>query len=101
MAPAKIGVLGAGTMGNGIAQVFATSGFDVELIDVRADLVERAIGLIGKSLDRVAKKQNWEPARAGAILAKIRGGTSLDAAKSCLFAVEAVLLTLVTLTNVI
>jgi 3-hydroxybutyryl-CoA dehydrogenase len=77
-------------MGNGIAQVFATSGFDVELVDARPELVERALATIGKNLDRVAKKQGWEAARTKAILARIHGGTSLDVARGCALAVEAV-----------
>jgi 3-hydroxybutyryl-CoA dehydrogenase len=86
----RVAVVGGGTMGNGIAQVFATSGFDVELVDAKPEFVERALGTIGKNLDRVAKKQGWEEAKAKAILARIRGGTSLDAARDCQLAVEAV-----------
>ncbi len=86
----KVAVVGGGTMGNGIAQVFATNGFDVELIDAKPELVERALGTIGKNLDRVAKKQGWEEARVKGVLARIHGGTSLDAARDCALAVEAV-----------
>jgi 3-hydroxybutyryl-CoA dehydrogenase len=86
----KVAVLGGGTMGNGIAQVFATAGFDVELMDAKPEFVERALGTIGRNLDRVAKKQGWEDARAKGILARIHGGTSLDAARDCALAVEAV-----------
>ncbi|MEQ1834413.1 MAG: 3-hydroxybutyryl-CoA dehydrogenase [Candidatus Eisenbacteria bacterium] len=86
----KIAVVGGGTMGNGIAQVFATSGFEVELIDAKPEFVERALGTIGKNLDRVAKKQAWDEAKAKGILARIHGGTSLEAAKDCQLVVEAV-----------
>jgi 3-hydroxybutyryl-CoA dehydrogenase len=86
----KVAVIGGGTMGNGIAQVFATNGFDVELIDAKPEFVERALGTIGKNLDRVAKKQGWDEAKARGILARIHGGTALDAVKSCQLAVEAV-----------
>ncbi len=86
----KIAVIGGGTMGNGIAQVFATCGFDVELIDAKPEFVDRALGAIAKSLDRVAKKQAWDESKAKGILAKIHGGTSLDAAKDCQLVVEAV-----------
>jgi 3-hydroxybutyryl-CoA dehydrogenase len=86
----KVAVVGGGTMGNGIAQTFATSGFDVELIDVKAELVERALATIGRSLDRVAKKQDWAADRAPAILERIRGGVSLEAARDCQVAIEAV-----------
>ncbi len=53
----KIGVLGAGTMGNGIAQVFAQSGYSVVLVDLKRDLLERAMATIEKNLRRVAKKK--------------------------------------------
>jgi len=77
-------------MGNGIAQVFATSGFPVRLIDVKQEFVDRALGGIGKSLERVAKKQSWDAARAGEILGRISGGTQLEAARDCQLIVEAV-----------
>jgi 3-hydroxybutyryl-CoA dehydrogenase len=86
----RIAVVGGGVMGNGIAQVFATSGFDVELIEVKPDLVDRALSNIGKSLERVAKKQGWAPEQAPAIVRRIHGGTSLDAAASCGVVIEAV-----------
>ncbi|MFM7231922.1 MAG: 3-hydroxyacyl-CoA dehydrogenase NAD-binding domain-containing protein, partial [bacterium] len=86
----RVAVVGGGTMGNGIAQVFATHGFDVRLVDAKAEFVERALGTIGKSLDRVAKKQGWEDGRAAAILARIAGGTDLAAARDCQLVVEAV-----------
>ena len=86
----KVAVVGGGTMGNGIAQAFATSGFEVELVDVKPDLVERALATIGTNLDRVAKKQGWPADRAGAIRARIRGGTRLEAARDCEVVVEAV-----------
>ena len=86
----KVAVVGGGTMGNGIAQVFATAGIDVELVDARPELVERALGTIGKNLDRVAKKQGWPAEQAPGILARIHGGTSLGVAAGCDVVVEAV-----------
>ncbi len=86
----KVAVIGGGTMGNGIAQTFATSGFEVELVDVTPAFVERALGAIAKSLERVAKKQEWPVDRVPAVLARIHGGTSLDLAKGCQLVVEAV-----------
>ncbi len=86
----KIAVVGGGTMGNGIAQVFAQSGFDVQLIDAKPEFVERALATIGKNLDRVAKKQAWDEAKTKSILARIQGGTSLESAKDCQLVVEAV-----------
>ncbi len=53
----KVSVIGAGTMGNGIAQVFAENGFDVNLIDVNPSQLEKAIETIGKNLDRQIAKE--------------------------------------------
>ena len=86
----RVAVIGGGTMGNGIAQVFASSGFDVHLIDAKAEFVERALGTIGKNLDRVAKKQGWDDARVKGVLGRIFGGTTLDIARDCSLIVEAV-----------
>lgn len=86
----KVAVVGGGTMGNGIAQVFASAGFDVQLIDAKPEFVSRALATIGKNLDRVAKKQGWDEAKAPAILARIQGGTELASAKDCQLVVEAV-----------
>ncbi len=86
----KVMVVGGGTMGNGIAQVFATCGFEVELVDARPDLVERALGAVGKSLERVAKKQEWPADKAPAILKRIHGGTSLEVARDADLVIEAV-----------
>jgi 3-hydroxybutyryl-CoA dehydrogenase len=86
----KVAVIGGGTMGNGIAQVFATAGIDVALIDAKPEFVERALGTIGKNLDRVAKKQSWAPARAAEVLGRIGGGTDVKAAAECQVVIEAV-----------
>ncbi|MEJ2583408.1 MAG: 3-hydroxyacyl-CoA dehydrogenase NAD-binding domain-containing protein, partial [Acidobacteriota bacterium] len=51
----KIGVIGIGTMGNGIAQVVAQSGFDVVVMDVDEDVLERGLEAISRSLDRLVK----------------------------------------------
>ncbi len=86
----KVAVIGGGTMGNGIAQVFATNGFDVELIDAKPEFVQRALATIGRNLERVAKKQEWPADKAPGILARVHGGTSLDVAKDCPLVIEAV-----------
>jgi 3-hydroxybutyryl-CoA dehydrogenase len=86
----RIAVIGGGTMGNGIAQVFATAGIAVELVDAKPEFVERALGTIGKNLERVAKKQAWEPGRGAAIMGLIHGGTDAQAAKQCQIVIEAV-----------
>jgi 3-hydroxybutyryl-CoA dehydrogenase len=70
--------------------VFATAGFEVELVEVKPELVERALGNIGKSLERVARKQSWAPDRAGEVLGRVHGGTSLEGAARCQVVIEAV-----------
>ena len=52
-----IGVIGAGTMGNGIAQTAASSGFDVVMCDIKEEFVEKGLANVGKSLDRFVKKE--------------------------------------------
>jgi 3-hydroxybutyryl-CoA dehydrogenase len=86
----KVAVVGGGIMGNGIAQVFATGEFDVELVDARPELVERALQTIAKSLDRVAKKQGWASDQAPAILRRIHGSAELSAVRDCPLIIEAV-----------
>ncbi len=86
----KVAVIGGGTMGNGIAQVFATSGFEVALIDAVPEAVERALGVIAKNLDRVAKKQSWPAEQMPAIQARIKGCVRMDAAADAEIVVEAV-----------
>jgi 3-hydroxybutyryl-CoA dehydrogenase len=85
-----IAVVGGGIMGNGIAQTFATGGFEVALIEVRQEFLDRALNTVGKNLERVAKKLAWAPERSGEILKRIRGGVSLEAARDADLVVEAV-----------
>src|SRR5262249_60192640 len=64
----QIGVIGAGTMGNGIAHVFARSGFDVVLCDVEQRFLDRGLETIGKNLDReVAKNKITAPDKTAAL----------------------------------
>ncbi len=71
----RVGVIGAGTMGNGIAQVAAGAGLAVVLQDISAEAVERALATIGKSLDRLIKKGSLDEAAKAAILGRIQGTT--------------------------
>jgi 3-hydroxybutyryl-CoA dehydrogenase len=71
----KIGVIGAGTMGNGIAQVSAAAGLDVLMIDVSDAAVQRGIAAVGTSLDRLVKKEKLSAADRSATLGRIRGST--------------------------
>ncbi len=84
-----IGIVGSGTMGNGIAQTSATAGYDVVLCDIREDLLERAMTSIAKSLDRFVKKETMTEDEKTAILARISTSTELDSLADCFLVVEA------------
>ncbi len=85
-----IGVVGAGTMGNGIAQVFATSGFAVTLVDISQQALDRGVVSIGSSLDRMIKKEIINDDDKSAALSSISCSTSIAALASAEFVVEAV-----------
>lgn len=85
----KIGVIGAGTMGNGIAQTAANAGFDVVMCDVSAEFAERGLSNISKSLDRFVKKESITEAQKAEILGRITTTTELDSLKDCSLVVEA------------
>lgn len=89
MAVKKIGVLGAGTMGTGISQVAATSGFEVILNDVEEDCLQRSMKRVEKSLIRLSEKGKLEEDKE-TILSRIRTTTSLSDIKEADFVVEAV-----------
>lgn len=85
-----IGVVGAGTMGNGIAQVAARAGYSVVMRDVREELVERGLAAINKSLQRDVDKDRLSSEEKQAILGRIKTATDLAALSSSWFVVEAV-----------
>lgn len=85
----RIAVIGAGQMGNGIAHVFAQSGFDVTMIDVAQAALDRGRDTIAKNLDRQVKKGTIADADKAAILGRVSTETSLDAVKGCALVVEA------------
>ena len=84
-----IGVIGAGTMGNGIAQTAANAGLSVRLCDVSAEYVERGMANISKSLDRFVKKETITEQQKDEILSRISTTTKLDELSSCSVVVEA------------
>jgi 3-hydroxybutyryl-CoA dehydrogenase len=86
----NVGVIGAGTMGNGIAHVFAMKGFNVILIDTTKEILDRALTVIGKNLDRQVKKEIITAEEKSAALARITTTTSVVDAKECDLVVEAV-----------
>ena len=84
-----VGVVGAGTMGNGIAHVFAKSGYAVVLCDVEERFVQRALDTIGKNLEREASKGKITAEEKDAALGRIRTTTDREALKTVDFVVEA------------
>lgn len=84
-----VGVVGAGTMGNGIAHVFAQHGWSVALVDVAAPLLEKALGKIRGNLDRQVKKGALTEEARDAALARIATGTDLAAVRDCDLVIEA------------
>ena len=85
-----VAVVGAGTMGNGIAQVFAAHGSQVSLIDVDEAALARALAAIEKSLGRVVAKNKMTAADARDALGRIRGATDVGAAAGAGLVLEAV-----------
>ena len=88
--PRRVAVVGAGTMGSGIAQAFAQSGVPTLLIDQKDDLVRRGLGIVEQSLQRFVKKEKLTEAQARDIRGRIDGATSLNAAREAELVVEAV-----------
>jgi 3-hydroxybutyryl-CoA dehydrogenase len=85
----NVGVIGAGTMGNGIAHVFARSGYTVTLCDVEPRFLERGIETITKNLDREVAKNKISAADKAATLARIASVVDRGALTKCDFIVEA------------
>ncbi len=85
----RVGVVGAGTMGNGIAHVFARSGYDVVLCDVERQFLERALSTVGKNLDREVAKSKITPEDKAATLKRIHPVTERGKLADCDFVIEA------------
>ena len=85
----NVTVIGSGTMGNGIAHVFAQCGGNVNLVDVNQEFLDRALATIGKNLDRQKAKGRLEEEPAD-VLKRIRGTSDLDVAAESSLAVEAI-----------
>ena len=85
----RIAVIGAGQMGNGIAHVFAQSGFPVTIIDVSAAALEKGVATIGKNLERQVKKGTIDAAAQAATLSRITTATELGGAADSTVIIEA------------
>jgi 3-hydroxybutyryl-CoA dehydrogenase len=86
----KIGVVGAGQMGNGIAQVCAMSGYEVIMRDIEQAFVDKGMASITKSLERMVKKEKITAEEQGATLGRISTCLELEGLKDCDFVVEAI-----------
>jgi 3-hydroxybutyryl-CoA dehydrogenase len=89
MAINRVGVIGAGTMGNGIAHVFARSGFDVVLCDVEQRFLDRGLATIGKNLDREVAKNKISAEEKTSTLGRITGVVDRGRLVECNLVIEA------------
>ena len=84
-----VGIIGAGTMGNGIAQVCAVAGVNVVMVDIAQAAVDKGIATVGSSLDRLIKKEKLTAAQKDAALALIKGSTDYAALAGAQLVIEA------------
>ena len=84
-----VGIIGAGTMGNGIAQACAVVGLDVVMVDISQGAVDKGIATIASSLDRLIKKDKITEADKNAALARVRGSTAYEDLKAAQIVIEA------------
>ncbi len=89
MAGENISIIGCGTMGNGIAHVFAQSGYNVNLIDLKEELLNAALGKVEKNLYRQVKKGIISETELKEILNRISTSTDFDIAKDSVLVIEA------------
>jgi len=85
----SVGIIGAGTMGNGIAQVCAVNGIPVVLVDVAQQALERGLGAVRNNLERLVQKEKMSAADRDAALARIRCTTQYDDLKGLPLVIEA------------
>ncbi len=84
-----IGVIGAGTMGNGIAQTAASSGMNVVFCDISDEAVEKGLANVSKSLDRFVKKETMTEDQKNEVLGRIKTTAALEDLEDCSLVVEA------------
>jgi 3-hydroxybutyryl-CoA dehydrogenase len=94
-----IGVVGSGTMGNGIAQVAARAGYRVVMRDIKDEFLQRGLSAIDKSLQRDVDKQRLDAGEKQAIIGRIKPTTELDVLSEAAFIIEAITEDLVTKTE--
>jgi len=86
----SIGVVGSGQMGNGISQVAACSGFNVTMVDINEQFLERGIGAVRNSLGRLVSKEKMSQDDADSAISLITTSTALDSLAECDLVVEAI-----------
>jgi 3-hydroxybutyryl-CoA dehydrogenase len=84
-----VGIIGAGTMGNGIAQACAVSGINVVMVDISDAAVAKGLATVAASLERLIKKEKLSPAQRDAALARIKASTSYEDLKPAQLVIEA------------
>jgi 3-hydroxybutyryl-CoA dehydrogenase len=84
----NVAVIGAGVMGNGIAQVTAAAGYNVVMTDIKDEFTAKGLATIEKSLDRMIKKGTLQEADKKAIMGRITTSTDLKAVKDCQLVIE-------------
>ena len=89
MSITTVGIIGAGTMGNGIAQACATSGINVVMVDISDAAVSKGIATVSGSLDRLLKKEKITAADKDAALARIKGSTRYEDLQGAQLVIEA------------
>ncbi|MFN5510385.1 MAG: 3-hydroxybutyryl-CoA dehydrogenase [Burkholderiales bacterium] len=85
----RVGIIGAGTMGNGIAQVCALGGVQVVLLDVAQAALDKGLATVRSNLDRLVKKDKLSQGEADGALARIRSSTSYDDLRGLPLVIEA------------
>ena len=85
----KVGVIGAGQMGSGIAHVCSLAGFDVKLLDANPEMLPKSLSNIGANMDRQIKRGQITPDAKAAALKRISTGTDYGAFKDCDLVIEA------------
>ena len=89
MAITKVGIVGAGTMGNGIAQACAMVGIEAVMVDISDAAVDKGLATVSGSLDRLVKKDKLSADGKAQVLARIQGSTRYDDLKSAQIVIEA------------
>ena len=89
MAITKVGIIGAGTMGNGIAQICAVAGLDVVMVDIADAALQKGVATVSTSLDRLLKKEKISAADKDAALGRIQTSTDYAAFKGVQIVIEA------------